>query len=381
MTRIRGDWINTAPARRVCQAVKDAGYQIFFVGGCVRNDLLGAPISDLDMSTNAHPKQVIEAAERAGLRTIPTGIDHGTVTIVSDQIPFEVTSFRKDVETDGRRAVVAFADNITDDARRRDFTMNALYATPQGEVIDPLDGLADLRARQVRFIDDAQTRIREDHLRSLRFFRFNAWYGDPQTGLDPEALAAIAANLDGLETLSKERIGAEMLKLLAAPDPSVSVASMDHIGVLMRVLPGATAKWLPVLVHTEQTRRPSALRRLAILGGEEVAANLRLSRRMASRLTLLRSEMGLMTPLGELAFRHDAELATDLALLRAAQMEQMPDEACWAEIDTGSKAQFPVRPADLMPTYSGAALGDELRRLEQLWITSGFTLTREALLS
>lgn len=381
MTRIRGDWIKAPEARRACAAVQNAGFQIFFVGGCVRNDLLGAQISDLDLSTNARPEQVIQAAKQAGLRTIPTGIDHGTVTIIVNQEPFEVTTFRKDVETDGRRAVVAFADNLHDDARRRDFTMNAVYATPEGKVIDPLGGLSDLQARRVRFIDDADTRIREDHLRSLRFFRFNAWYGDPQAGLDADGLAAIASNLDGLASLSKERVGAEMIKLLAAPDPSISLAAMDHTGVLGRVLPGATPKLLPVLIHAEQRHPPSALRRLAVLGGENAASHLRLSRRMASRLALLRAEMGLLTPLAELAYRHDAELAADIALLRCAQTGVLPDDQVWAAIEKGAEAHFPIRSNDLMPQYSGAALGEELRRLERLWIKSDFSLSREALLS
>lgn len=381
MNRISGTWINTPPAKRVCGAVLDAGYQIFFVGGCVRNDLLGMPITDLDLATNAQPEQVIKAAKQAGLRSIPTGISHGTVTIIVDQEPFEITTFRKDVETDGRRAVVVFADNLTDDARRRDFTMNALYATADGVVIDPLGGLADLRAGRVRFIDDANMRICEDHLRSLRFFRFNAWYGDPQAGLDPDGLAAIASNLDGLGGLSKERVGAETLKLLSASDPSVAVAAMERTGVLARILPGATAAFLPALTYVEQSHGPSALRRLAMLGGEDVAKNLRLSRRMASYLAILRNEMAEATPLGALAYRHDAQVATDVALLRAAQHNLLPDADVWAEIATGSKASFPIRPTDLMPDFADAALGNELRRLEQLWINSGFTLTREALLS
>ncbi|CAN0587043.1 unnamed protein product, partial [Ectocarpus sp. 12 AP-2014] len=192
-----------------------------------------------------------ELARVAGLKPVPTGIDHGTVTVVADHDPFEITTFRRDVETDGRRAVVAFADTLDEDAKRRDFTMNALYARIDGTVIDPLGGLPDLRARRVRFIGDATDRIREDYLRSLRFFRFHAWYGNPDNGMDSDALAAIASHLDGLESLSRERVGAEMVKLLAARDPAPAVAAMRATGVLGRLLPGADDRALAPLIHLE----------------------------------------------------------------------------------------------------------------------------------
>lgn len=225
-------------------------------------------MTDLDISTNAHPETVSKLSRKAGFHAVPTGIEHGTVTVVADSHPFEVTTWRKDVETDGRRAVVAFADRLEDDARRRDFTMNALYAAPDGQIIDPLGGLQDLLARKVRFIDDAHDRIREDYLRILRFFRFHAWYGDADAGLDPDALAAISELSDGIDTLSRERVGSEVVKLLAAPDPAPSIAAMAGSGVLARIMPGLDATALPILVHFEQDRgvAPDAMRRLAVLG-------------------------------------------------------------------------------------------------------------------
>ncbi|MCK8484444.1 CCA tRNA nucleotidyltransferase [Aliiroseovarius sp. S2029] len=384
MTRVTGEWIRTDAAQAVCTAIAQAGHQVFFVGGCVRNDLLGAPISDLDLSTDARPDRIMQVATDAGLRAVPTGIDHGTVTVIADGIGLEVTTFRKDVETDGRRAVVAFSDRLEDDAHRRDFTMNALYATPDGFVVDPLGGLADLAARRVRFIDDPGDRIREDYLRILRFFRFHAWYGDPSRGMDQDALAGIAANLGGLETLSRERVGVEMLKLLAAPDPAPAIATMAQIGVLGSVLPGAEARVLPALIHLEGHleghRASDPLRRLAALGGQDVAARLRLSRRDRKRYERLRDEMGNMVGAGELAYHDGAEFAQDVVLLRAAQMGQPIDTTTADEIKAGAQATFPVQPADLMPKLTGPALGAELRRLEQLWIASGFTLTRKDLL-
>ena len=381
--KLTGDWYKAAAPQRLCTLLDAGGHQALFVGGCVRNDLLGAAVSDIDIATDARPERVIELAKAAGLKSIPTGIDHGTVTVVVSGTAFEVTSFRTDVSTDGRRAVVAFSDDITADAERRDFTMNALYAQASGAVIDPLEGLGDLRARRVRFIKDAAQRIEEDYLRILRFFRFSAWYGDPQLGFDPEALAAIGANLDGLDGLSKERIGNELLKLLAAVDPAPSLAVMRATGALMRVLNGADDKAIGLLVHLEQGNdvAPAPLRRLAALGGLDVQAALRLSKQQDKTLTLYRGEMGSASGAGELGYRHGVIAAKDILLLRAAQFETEVARGDFTAADIGANASFPVAAQDLMPQYSGAQLGAELRTLEQRWIDSGFQLSKKALLS
>lgn len=381
MTYVSGSWIKGEEAQTVCRLLTDAGYQAYFVGGCVRNDLLGAPISDLDLCTDALPDRVDEVISAAGIRTVPTGIEHGTVTAVMNHIPLEITTFRKDVATDGRRAVVAFSDRIEDDARRRDFTMNALYASADGKIHDPLGGLPDLDARKVRFIDDADARIKEDYLRTLRFFRFHAWYGDPSQGIDPDGLAACSANLAGLETLSKERLGVELLKLLSAPDPAPSVAAMDKSGVLTTILPGATSAILTVLVHVETDEPPSPIRRLAAVGGMEVAERLRLSKQDRKKLQLLSDHMGSAEPVHELAYRHGADLALDIVLLRAAVFGSPASPDAKEQIALGAAAQFPVKPADLMDRFQGRALGDQLKTLEANWIKSGFRMTREELLN
>ena len=249
--RIKAPWLRAAGTRAVLDCLADGGWQVYLVGGCVRNALLGRPVADLDIATDARPEEVIARAAACDLKAVPTGVEHGTVTLVSDHRPFEVTTFRRDVETFGRHATVAFSTNIAEDAARRDFTMNALYATPEGEVIDPMGGLPDLRARRLRFVGDPALRIAEDYLRILRFFRFHAWYGDPEGGIDAAALAACAEGQEGLDGLSRERVGAEITKLLAAPDPAPSVASMAATGILARVLPGAEAAALAPLVHIE----------------------------------------------------------------------------------------------------------------------------------
>lgn len=381
MTRITDSWLKTPATQDVCAALTTDGAQAYFVGGCVRNALLGAPVSDIDITTNARPEEVMLLAERARIKAVPTGIEHGTVTLVQDGIPHEVTTFRRDVETDGRRAVVAYSDSIEEDASRRDFTMNALYAKPDGTVLDPLGGLADLRARRVRFIGTAQNRIREDYLRSLRYFRFHAWYGDAEAGFDPDALSAIASNLDGLSELSRERVGAELLKLLAAQDPAPSVAAMRMTGALAQVLPGADDRALAPLVHLETGIPPSPIRRLAALGDAEVTASLRLSKAQMAKLSRIRTAAIDTKAAAELGFVLGEEEARDAILLRSALLETPPEPNWVAEIEKGSNAIFPVSAKDLMHEYEGRALGERLAELKATWINSGFTLERDDLIN
>ena len=375
-------WLTDADAQAVCDAVHAGGHAIYFVGGCVRNALLGLPDSDVDMSTDALPERVMALAKRAGLKVVPTGVEHGTVTVVSGGKGFEVTTFRRDVETDGRRAIVAFSSSIYDDARRRDFTMNALYADAQGRVIDPLEGLPDLRARRVRFIEDADARIREDYLRILRYFRFHAWYADPANGFDPDALSAIASNTDGLETLSAERVGAEMRKLLCAPDPAPALAAMGQTAVLGTILPGSDDRWLAMLVHFEGLLGLQAnwIWRLAALGGEDTANRLRLSKADTRMFENIRSAAFEGKSLAEIAYRHGAEIAQGAMLLRAFLAEIPPETSVLETINSAIQAKFPVRAKDLIHAYQGPALGARLAQLEAAWIASNFNATQETLL-
>lgn len=377
--RIKGDWIAAEGTQAVLSMLTRAGHQAWLVGGCVRDGLLERPVADIDISTDARPERVMTLAGAEGLRAVPTGIDHGTVTLIADGVPHEVTTFRRDVETDGRRAVVAFSDRIEEDAARRDFTMNALYADAAGNVTDPVGGIPDLRARRVRFVGLPEDRVREDYLRILRFFRFHAWFGDAKAGMDADALAAIAANAGGIDTLSRERIGHEMRRLLSAPDPAPALATMAACGVLGRVLPGADPRALAPLVHLEGGKAPCWLCRLAALGGQDAADHLRLSRAEARDLDRLRQAVGDSAGAGELAYRHGETVARDAILIRAAS--GLPPAPGWQEgIAKGAAATFPVRPADLMPQYKGAALGRRLAEVEARWIASGFTLSREQLL-
>ena len=288
--------------------------------------------------------------------------------------------------TDGRRATVAFSDDLAEDAARRDFTMNALYCRPDGTLVDPLGGLADLRAGRVRFVGEPAARIAEDYLRILRFFRIHAWYGDPAGGLDPDGLAACAALQEGLDGLSRERVGAETTKLLAAADPAPAVAAMAATGILARVLPGADAATLAPLVHAEAAvaAAPRWQRRLAALGwrperaGEWTAA-LRLSRADARALAATAAALAAGDPPAAAAWRLGPDAARDAALVRAASLGALPPAGLEAEIARGTAAVFPLAAADL--GLEGPALGRALKELEAAWLASDFSLDAAALLA
>lgn len=368
-------------AQALCRALEGAGYVALFVGGCVRDAILGQIASDVDLSTNALPQDVTEIAERSGFHAVPTGIDHGTVTVIVDGKSFEVTTFRRDVATDGRRAVVAFSNDIKDDARRRDFTMNAIYADRSGTIIDPMGGLADVQDGRVRFIEDAGRRIREDYLRSLRFFRFHAHFADPNLGWDVDAVSAVAENQDGLDRLSSERIGGEMIKLLSAVDPGPALAVMAQTGVLGRVLPGADATFIGPMVHAEGilTANIDPMARLAALGGESPARRLRLSRAQQKRLDLIRDHGPSALRPRAVGYLCGAQAGIGAILLRAAIFNTVPDPAVATVIDEGARAAFPVKASDL-PGLEGPALGKRLATLKSDWLASDLTKTKNELL-
>lgn len=232
------DWLTADATRAVMAALAAAGGAdcARFVGGCVRNAVLGAPIDDVDIATVLTPEAVVKALKAAGLKSVPTGMEHGTVTAISERQPFEITTLRRDVSTDGRRATVAFTDDWAEDAARRDFRLNALYADADGLILDPTGaGYEDALAGRIVFVGEPEQRIREDYLRILRFYRFFAWYG--RGAPDVAAVEACAALAEGVEQLSAERVSKELLKLLAAPDPRAAVRLMDQAGVLGRVAP------------------------------------------------------------------------------------------------------------------------------------------------
>lgn len=279
-------WLTSAATVAVLDALEAAGGQVRFVGGSVRNALMGQAVDDLDLATTLKPEATMAALKAAGLKVVPTGLAHGTVTAVSGGRPYEITTLRRDVETDGRKAVVAFTDDWAEDAARRDFRLNALYADRTGAVFDPTgQGVEDARSGRIVFVGEPETRIREDYLRILRFFRFFAWYGRGKP--DAEGLAACAALAEGMDRLSAERVSKELLKLLAAPDPRRAVQAMADVGVLAQVLPEAMP--LDRFQAMVALSSDAGLRLSALLPGDEaglraVAARLRLANGMRDRL-------------------------------------------------------------------------------------------------
>ena len=381
------DWLARPPLQSLMSAFEAAGYVIYAVGGCVRDTALGHVVSDVDLSTDARPDQVIHIIENMGTdswKAVPTGIDHGTITAVSDAGAFEITTFRMDEETDGRHATVAFSDNIEDDAARRDFTINAFYADRQGKVRDIVGGSGDLAARRIRFIGDPVARIKEDYLRILRFFRFTASHGNRDDGINADALAACAEHADGLDGVSRERIGSEMTRLIGNSDVAPIIGSMEQSGVLNRILPGASVLTLARLIDLEEHCPAVPIdvpTRLAALGCEDIAERLRLSNADAKKIELVRSEAGTMTPPHELGYRYGYLPAAHSLLLRWASLLQPFDETVLADIELGATAKLPLIAADLMPEFAGKALGDRLRLLTDAWIASKFTMTKPELLA
>ena len=376
--RVAGAWLEAEGTQALMAVLAEGGHRALAVGGCVRDALLGMPVADIDLATDARPERVASLAEAAGFQAVPTGIDHGTVTVVAGGVPHEVTTFRRDVETDGRHAVVAFSDDVAQDAARRDFTMNALYAEADGRLVDPLGGLPDLTARRLRFVGEPEARIREDYLRILRFFRFHARYG--QGDPDADGLAACARLADGVDRLSAERVGAEMKRLLAAPDPTASLEAMAGAGVLGRVLPGADPGPLRRLVAAETGRPPTWPRRVVAMAPEadDLPDLWRLSRAEARGLAALAAALSGEETIAETAHQHGPGVALDLALVRAARGRTLPADLD-AVLSRAAAARFPLRAADLMPELAGPALGAALRRAEAAWIASDFALDRAAL--
>jgi poly(A) polymerase len=391
-------WMKAPETLAVVAALRAGGSEVRFVGGCVRDAIVGRPVTDIDIATPDPPPRVIELLEAAGLKAVPTGIDHGTVTAVSHHRPYEITTLRRDVETDGRHAKVAFTDDWAADAARRDFTFNALSCTPDGRIYDPFGGVADLLARRVCFVGAALDRIREDVLRLLRFFRFYAHYGAPPP--DGEALAAVAAMAPLLPTLSGERIANETLKLLAAPEPAPVLDLMCAHGVLTHFLPEAQRlDRLARLTVIEGARGlpPDPLRRLAaVLEGGPAAARavgerLRLSNALRRRLV---DALDAPAPRPEagcagwrvLRYRLTAETYRDRALIAWADTAAPVDDATWRDllaITDEAPARFPIRARDALDIGAtpGPAVGALMRELEEWWIAGDFRADRAACLA
>lgn len=384
------DWLKHGAVTRLLALLHRDGEEARVVGGAVRNALLGLPVVEIDVATTALPEEVIRRVSGAGLKAVPTGIDHGTVTVVIDGHPFEVTTLRMDVETYGRKAKVMFGRDWTADAERRDFTINALSATADGKVYDLVGGLADLVARKVRFIGDPQQRIAEDYLRILRFFRFYAHFG--LGAPDPAGLAACIRGRAGLGSLSRERVRMELLKLLVGARATPALAVMTEAGILGAVLGG-----VPYVASFENMAKveaalglaPDAIRRLGALNvqvvedGERLAERLRLSNAEAERLVALdgwwrvvpsnseRAARALLYELGPQSY-------VDRVLVAWARSDAGAADSAWRELASlpqrWAAPDFPLKSADFTRRgiAAGPTLGNALRIAKQAWIAADF---------
>ena len=369
-------WRKRRGMRKLLKALGSGEGLTRYVGGAVRDDLFGLPVSDIDLATRLQPPEVIQRLEATNIKTIPTGIDHGTVTAVSDGQTVEITSLRRDVSTDGRRATIAFTDDWKEDAARRDFTINALLADPEtGEIFDYFGGLDDLRTGHIHFIGSPLQRIAEDHLRILRFFRFHARFGSGKP--DKPALEACAARANDLMALSRERIADEILKLLGLPDPAPTTGIMLGHGILKPVLPEIEperVRDLEALIATERAAAidPDALRRFASLLprdpalAESIAARLKLSNKAKKRLACAVTD-DLDSSTHALAYRIGTDCAVDRLLL-AADADAAQAIAAW------KAPRLPISGGMLMARGlpEGPIIARTLRSIERRWVEAGF---------
>ncbi|WP_313198473.1 CCA tRNA nucleotidyltransferase [Rhizobium sp.] len=408
MTSVAGEtWFQDAALQRVMALLNSDGGEARVAGGAVRNALMGLAVADVDIATTLRPEMVVERAKAAGIKAVPTGIEHGTVALVVDGRGFEVTTLRRDIETNGRHAVVEFGTDWKADAERRDLTINALYADAEGEVIDLVEGLKDIETRTVRFIGDAGQRIAEDHLRILRFFRFFAYYGSGRP--DADGLRACARAKDMLSSLSAERVWTETKKLLGAPDPSRALLWMRQAGVLTAILP-ETEKWgidgIHALVAAERALgwKPEPLLRLAAIVPPDVERLAALSKRLRlSNADALKLQQWAATPtppdevtdvgFARLLYRNERQgmifrLKLALASVRAAAEEDpvaMRKSARLSQLlsktEKYQKPVFPLSGGDVISAGvpAGKRVGEILKELEEFWISRNFLPERPEL--
>lgn len=403
-------WFCEPGLTRVLDLLNADGGEGRVVGGAVRNSLMGMPVGDIDLATTLLPTDVMARAKAAGIKAVPTGIDHGTVTLVVDGRAYEVTTLRRDIETDGRHAQVAFGTDWQEDAERRDLTINALYVDRAGQVIDLVGGLDDIEARRVRFIGEAERRIAEDYLRVLRFFRFFAWYGQGRP--DAEGLRASARARTRLGQLSAERVWAELKKLLAAPDPGRALLWMRQSGILGEILP-ETDKWgidaIPALVAAEQALgwAPDPMLRLASIVPRDLdrlaamSERLRMSKAEAGYLQRFAAARDVAVDIKDAVFDrllYDADRDAMVARLKLALASaRLQAEGGGAEpmakvarltsllkrSETFDKPIFPLSGADVIASGvdPGPRVGELLKVLEREWVERNFTLDRAKLLA
>jgi poly(A) polymerase len=377
------DWLNSPALKRVVAALTDGDNRPRLVGGAVRDCLLGLAVADIDLATPIQPKDVIKRLEQSGIKAVPTGIDHGTVTAVAGGQNIEITTLRRDVSTDGRRATIAFSGDWREDAARRDFTINALYADPiSREIFDYFGGLQDLQSHHLRFIGNAAERIAEDHLRILRYFRFLARFG--VTEVDAEAIAACSGAANNLMALSRERIASELMKIVTTADPTFAVSLMVDGGIFAPFLPeldgDANARLSKLIAREHEfgvTATPTA-RLIAILptdplAVDKIAMRLKLSNRMRGELAILLRWTSPPAPdnIRSFAYFSDRNAAYDAALLFSSDADI---SECIARLANWQVPQFAFKGGELIQRglTAGPVVAKTLRTIEKKWVEAEF---------
>ena len=376
-------WLRNPSAQKLSKLYKNFGYQVLFVGGCVRNTILKMPVTDIDLATDAQPEEIIKIAKENNIRFVPTGLAHGTITLIIDNKNYQITTFRTDFDHDGRYAKVEFTESLLLDASRRDLTINALYCNHVGEVIDPLNGLDDIKKQKIKFIGNPNERIKEDNLRILRFFRFQAIYGNKNLEIDSIALEACHNHKSKLAALSKERITSELRKILSAPNPLEVIIKMNETGVLNELFQNVSIDSLEAYLKTEEKFKINInwLGRLLSLQVTQEEESLKLTRCEFKFLKQTKSAIENQIHVLEFSYYNGVENGKIYSILQNFRHNIILSKNLLNQINSLATKKFPITAKDLMPEISGKKLGEALRSLEDRWIKSNFTLSKKELLA
>ena len=380
------DWLKSEPVKVIWQLLSSNTAKVYFVGGCVRDTIQGREINDIDIATDALPSEVLRISQEAGLKVVKTGYEHGSISVIINDECFEVTTFRSDLVTDGRHSKVSFSSNILDDAKRRDFTMNAIYMTIDGDIFDPISGLNDLVNGYVRFIGHPKTRINEDYLRVFRYFRFLSIYGEKNNFIDKVALKACSDAIPFLKKLSYDRIWAEVQKILLVEDPSHVLKKMHLCGVLDLIFPSARIERLQSLLKFEiqievefrEINRLVALNRSNVSSWAKNFPLKKEQRQWLDKLLLILNDSSSLRVKGY-KYKKNLVMAA-LAIFKSDSAVRLRDKDL-AEIKYGSMQRFPLEISDLLEFFQPSKeLGNELRRLKNIWFDSELEYDREDLI-
>ena len=381
--QINSEWIKNKVTQNILKIFEGADHNAYLVGGCIRNSILNIPVTDIDISTDATPQQTVDLFNRENFKVAPTGFSHGTVTVISEGIPYQITTMRSDQNTDGRHADVVFSDDIKKDAERRDFTINALYADSTGKIINPIGGLEDFNPLAIKFIGDPNNRIQEDYLRILRFFRFHAQFSELVTQFDKVALDAIKKNQDGLKKLSKERIWSELKKILSTSNPARSLYKMSQLGILEIILENKNVHNIKRfnLIEKKMGLEPEPIRRLVAITENTDDTFLNLSRKEAKKFSLLKGLLKKKHDPAELVYQFNREIAQSVLAIYTFYMGEKLRLSDIKKIEKACLFPCPITGAQISKYMDGPAVGIKIKEAQRAWIKSNFKSDEAKILS